>query len=118
MAVQAAGVLKIAPSTMTALEGQAAQQAFARFVQWWGRAGLPPGDGDWLRRLWDHAGAEAAELGVDADDEDRRSLYAAAFALMGDMDGHQFLRVADILFLDEPRPDRLRRIAAVAQGQR
>ncbi|WP_425229569.1 hypothetical protein [Sphingomonas sp.] len=104
-------MLKIHPDTLAALEADAARRQPAQFGQWWAQNGLPPGD---LEARRQHAAQEAAQLGIE-DDEDRRiSLYAAAFALMPEMDGIQFLQVSDILFLDEPAAARLERIRGVA----
>ena len=106
-------MLSISPETVAALEADASRRQFFAFAQWWRDAGLPPLDVDALQRLWRYAGEQALELGIEDDDDGRISLYAAAWALLGDMDGLQFLQVADILFLGESREQRLARIRAV-----
>lgn len=107
-------MLKIDPATLQALEADAARRTVSRFVQWWSASALPPAAPPELESRYRHATEEAAALGIEDDDDGRISLYAAAFALMGDMDGIQFLQVSDILFLDESVEARLDRIRGVA----
>ena len=93
-------MIEIDDHLLRRFEAEVAQRNCRAFAAWWrGRADvLPQWDDARLEQLWRHVIAEAMELGIEDDEEGRISLYAAAFALLGEMDGIQFLRVSDLLF--------------------
>lgn len=106
-------MLIITSQTLAALQADASRREFIAFAHWWRSVALPPMELDALQGLWRFAGEQALELGIEDDEDGRISLYAAAWALLGDMDGIQFLQVSDILFLGESREERLARIRKV-----
>ena len=108
-------MIEIDDATFQAMRADAARRDAPRFAAWWRGTPLPAASPDYLHRLWSYAEGQARELGIEDDADGRISLYAAAFGLMGDMDGIQFLQVSDILFLSEDVDARLARIMAVAR---
>lgn len=108
-------MLTITSETLAALEADASRREFFAFAHWWRSVALPPMELDGLQRLWHFAGEQALELGIEDDEDGRVSLYAAAWALLGDMDGLQFLQVSDILFRDGTIDERVAAVRAVAR---
>jgi hypothetical protein len=111
-------VLKISDNQMTAFASEAEKKRRSAFhSRWMAQSGLL-GEIDRfsLNALIDRHAAEAELDGVDTDD--RFFTYIAAFRLMADMGGHQFIEMMDVVFLDPEKFDdaeRLRRLVHIAQ---
>jgi hypothetical protein len=112
------GVLKISGNQMAAFVADAEDKRRADFhARWTAQAAvLGTIDRPTLDAAIDRYEAEAELDGVDTDD--RLFCYIAAFRLMPDMGGHQFIEMMDVVFLDPEKVDdaeKLRRLVHIAQ---
>lgn len=109
-------MLQIDQATIDAFAARDARGEETAFIHWMRSKPAMSGVAEeQLRALWRGAVADSAELGIDDDQRHQISLHAAATAMMGEMTAEQFLKMVDILFLNEPREQRLDRIVEVAR---
>jgi hypothetical protein len=111
-------VLEISTAQMSAFGIEAEKKRRADFHARWMKheSVLGPIDRFSCNALIDRHEPEAALDGVDTDE--RLFAYIAAFRLMPDMGGHQFIAMMDVVFLDPEKAnesEKLRHLIHIAQ---